>query len=86
MQLTRTRVADHFADAPSGHVLAALREPLFVVAVQESEARVAVDVGHACRHVVHDEAQLGFARTQRLLGLLQPVDVVHEHECAAHFA
>ena len=44
LQLTRTRVADHFADTPSGHVLAALREPLFVVAIEKAIAVVAIDV------------------------------------------
>ena len=54
--------------------------------VDEAEAEVAVDVGDARRDVVHDEPQLGLGRAQRLLRLLQAVDVVHQHERAVHLA
>ncbi len=54
--------------------------------VDEAEAEFAVDVGDARRNVVHDEPQLGLRRAQRLLRLLQPMDVVHQHERAVHLA
>ena len=61
-------------------------QPLLVVPVHEPVAVVAVDVGHARRHVVHDEPQLGFRCAQRFLRLLQAVDVVHQDERAVHVA
>ena len=54
--------------------------------VEETKARIAVDVRHARRHVVHDQPQLGLAGAQRLLRLLEAVDVVHQHERAVHIA
>ena len=86
LELTPARLADDLADATAGELLAALGEPLLVVAVDEPEAIVPVDVRHARRHVVHDEPELGFARAQRLLGLLQAMDVVHQHERAGDLA
>ena len=47
---------------------------------------VAIDVGDARGHVVHDEPQLRFGRAQGFLSLLQPVNVVHEDERARHLA
>ena len=54
--------------------------------LMNAEAVVAVDVRHARRHVVHDEPQLRLARAQRFLRLLQPMDVVHQHERAGDLA
>ncbi len=67
-------------------LLAALAQPFLVVPIEEAVAIVAVDVRHARRHVVHDEAQRRLGIAQRLLRLLQAVDVVHQHERAVHFA
>ena len=85
-QLVRALVADHVGDLPPRELLPALAQPFLVVPIEEAVAIVAVDVRHPRRHVVHDEAQLRLRRAQRLLRLLQAVDVVHQHERAVHFA
>ena len=56
------------------------------MSIQEPVAILAIDVRDARRHVVHDQAQLGFRRPQRFLRLLQAVDVVHQDERARHLA
>jgi hypothetical protein len=86
LQLAAARLAHHLADAPPGQLLAAFRQPFLVVAVEEPEAVLAVDVGDPRRHIIHDQPELGFARAQRLLRLLQAMDVVHQHERAGDLA
>ena len=86
LQLPRPRVAQNLGHRSAGELLAAFGKPFLVVPVQEPIAVFAIDVSHARRHVVHDEPQLGLARAQRLLRLLQAMDVVHQHECAVHLA
>ena len=84
--LREALAADDVGHRAAVELVALQAEPFLVVAVEEPVAVVAVDVGDARRHVVHDEPQLGFGRAQRFLRLLQAVDVVHQHERARHVA
>ena len=86
LQLLRPRVAQNLGHRPAGELLAAFGKPFLVVPVQEPVTVFAIDISHPRRHVVHDEPQLDFAGAQRLLRLLQAMDVVHQHECAVHLA
>ena len=78
-------LADDFSDTTSGEIAPACAKPFFIVAIEESITIVAIDVRHARWHIVHDEPQLAFGCAQRFLRLLQPVDVVHQHESANDF-
>ncbi len=66
LQLARTLSPTTSPSRRPGQLLAAFRQPFLVVPVDEAQATVAVDVGDARRHVVHDEPQLGLARRARL--------------------
>ncbi len=58
-QLVRALAAHDVDEAPARDLLAALAQPVLVVAVEEDVAVVAVDVRNARRNVVDDETQLG---------------------------
>ena len=86
LELREAGLPGQFRDRTPGHLLPVLAHPLLFVAVDEPVAVLAVDVRHARRHVVHDQPQLGLGGAQRFLRLLEPVDVVHQHERAVHLA
>ena len=55
------------------------------MAVEEPVAIVAINVGNARRHVVHNQPQFDLRRAQCVLRLLESVNIVHQHERAMNF-